>query len=124
MMSAQFYKPRAGNVREILNVLDMVDDDDGIVTIRWGRKHVRCHLSELREAFRQRQAGDPERIMRPTELHKYLGIARVTIWRMVKRGDFPEPLRLSGTEGRRSAVGWRRSVVTAWLDEREAEARR
>ena len=58
-----------------------------------------------------------ERIIRPAELIKRLGITKVTLWRMRKRFEIPEPLRFSS-----NAIGWRESTIERWLDEREAEA--
>ena len=55
------------------------------------------------------------RILRPAEVADLLGLHRCTIWRWIKRGDFPEPLQLG-----RNAVGFRRSDVVAWLDSRQS----
>lgn len=44
------------------------------------------------------------------ELHP---VSRATRWRMVQRGEFPKPIRLS--PGR---VGWREIDVRAWLEAR------
>ncbi len=41
------------------------------------------------------------------------GLSRVTIWRRVRDGDFPSPIRLGGPKTR--AVGWRRSEIEDWL---------
>lgn len=41
--------------------------------------------------------------------------SRSQLYRMIKAGSFPRPIRLG--PGR---VGWRQSAVTAWLNEREA----
>ena len=46
-----------------------------------------------------------------------LSLSRPTLWRLVKRGAFPRPLRLSPRR-----IGWRRSTIEAWLAEREAAA--
>jgi len=43
------------------------------------------------------------------------GLSATTLWRLTRRGDFPQPIRLSpGT------VGWFDSEVLAWLSERAA----
>lgn len=44
-----------------------------------------------------------------------LGVSPTTLWRMVRRADFPAPFRLS-----RGRVGWRGTTVEQWLAEREA----
>ena len=38
----------------------------------------------------------------------------------IKSGDFPAPIRLGGTGSR--AVGWRRTEIQAWIDERPRAA--
>jgi prophage regulatory protein len=55
-----------------------------------------------------------DRIVRPAEVAEALGVSKVTLWRMRRRGDLPAPLRISA-----NAVGWRESTVSRWLDERE-----
>jgi prophage regulatory protein len=50
-------------------------------------------------------------------LQERLGLSEATILRMRRRGQFPQPIRLS--PGR---VGWRERDIVAWLDAR-AEAR-
>ena len=44
-----------------------------------------------------------------------LGVSTTTLWRMVRRREFPAPIRLS-----RGRVGWRRVTVEQWLAAREA----
>ncbi len=59
-----------------------------------------------------------DRILRPRELAGYVGLSVCTIWRLRRRGDLPQPLRLS-----KNCVGWRTSTVDRWLATR-AEAGR
>ena len=54
-------------------------------------------------------------ILRTPEVLEATGLGRTTIWRMVKRGDFPAPVRLSVR-----AVGWRRADVERWIESRPA----
>jgi prophage regulatory protein len=55
-------------------------------------------------------------ILSPRELRETLGdLSSTTVWRMRRRGEFPEPIRLS--PGR---VGYRRADVAAWLEQRSA----
>ena len=49
------------------------------------------------------------------QVAEVIGVSPSTLDRMVGRGEFPPPLRLS--PGR---VGWRRTTVQRWLAEREA----
>ena len=58
-----------------------------------------------------------DRILSPREIVILLGISEVTIWRMRKRGEFPEPLRVSPRR-----VGWRESDIRAWLTSRAETA--
>lgn len=65
-------------------------------------------------------AGDPLdelMIVRQAALTKALGVSRQTLWRMVRRGELPEPITVS--EG---VKGWRLSTLRAWIDERETAA--
>jgi len=50
------------------------------------------------------------------QLEPYIGaMGRATIWRMVKRGEFPKAVRLS--PGR---VAWREVELVAWQAQRRA----
>ena len=42
-------------------------------------------------------------------------ISRSTIYEVIRRGDFPAPVKLGAR-----AVGWRRSDIEAWLESRPA----
>jgi prophage regulatory protein len=59
----------------------------------------------------------PDRIVRPRELEERLSVSKLTVRRMVERGELPPPLKIS-----RGVVGWRESVIEQWLAEREDEA--
>lgn len=58
------------------------------------------------------------RLVSPAEMLTLLGVSSPTLWRMRRRGELPEPIRISA--GR---VGWREDVVAAWLESREAANR-
>jgi len=58
------------------------------------------------------------KILRPKSAAAYLGIARSTLYRWEKSGDFPPRLKLGP-----QAVGWRKSDLDAWLDRQAAESR-
>ena len=57
-----------------------------------------------------------ERIMRIPEVVEVTGLSKATIWRRVKSGDFPAPVRLGNMATR--SVGWREGEVQDWLDTR------
>lgn len=52
----------------------------------------------------------PDDILRRHDLKKATGLSLATIYRMIARGDFPKPIKLS-----LQAVGWQRGAVSAWL---------
>ena len=53
------------------------------------------------------------RLLRPKEVSAKIGLSKTTIWRAVRVGDFPCPLRLSGR-----AVGWLEAEVDEWIHTR------
>ena len=57
-----------------------------------------------------------ERIMRIPEVVEVTGLSKTTIWRRVKSGDFPPPVRLGSLATR--SVGWREGEIKRWLDSR------
>ena len=56
-----------------------------------------------------------DRILRPREVCRAIGLSRTTLWRRCRDKRFPAPVRLG-----QNAIGWRASVVYDWLDDREA----
>jgi predicted DNA-binding transcriptional regulator AlpA len=56
---------------------------------------------------------NPDRIIRPRELAARIGLSLATIWRLRRRGDLPEPIRLSP-----GCVGWHLSDIDTWLASR------
>jgi prophage regulatory protein len=58
-------------------------------------------------------AGD-DRILTTRELVDRVGLARNTIWRLVRDGRFPKPIQLTPAR-----IGWDWTDVRAWLDERK-----
>ena len=63
-------------------------------------------------------SGKSLRILRMPEVEARTGLSARTIRRLVARGDFPPPIRLS-----RRTVGWLESEVGAWILERAALSR-
>ena len=53
-------------------------------------------------------------ILRTVDVLALLRISRSTLWRRVRDGEFPQPVRLGGAKSR--AVGWRRTDVERWLE--------
>ena len=53
---------------------------------------------------------EARRIIRREEVTRLTGIARATLYKLIKEGKFPAPLRL----GERS-VGWRLADIDTWL---------
>ncbi len=58
-----------------------------------------------------------DRILRPRELAGYVGLSLATLWRLRRTQSLPEPIRLS-----KNCVGWRISVIDAWLATRNHAA--
>ncbi|MDR8390764.1 AlpA family phage regulatory protein [Aliifodinibius sp. S!AR15-10] len=55
-------------------------------------------------------------LIRPNELADLLSISIPTLYRMINNGELPPKVRI----GKR-AVGWRRSQIEDWMDERTEE---
>ena len=56
----------------------------------------------------------PDAILRVDAVAERIGLARPTIYRMVKDGEFPRPVKITTR-----AVGWRESDLSAWIASRE-----
>ena len=56
------------------------------------------------------------KIMRIPEVIDATGLSRATIWRRVRSGEFPPPVRLGGPNSR--SVGWKKAEVEEWIDTR------
>ena len=53
------------------------------------------------------------KILRGPEVSARVGLSRATLYRMIARGAFPRPVRLS-----ERATGWRTDEVDEWLASR------
>lgn len=51
-------------------------------------------------------------LLRVKDVERELGISRTTIWRLVKAGAFPRPLRITS-----KAIAWRRFDIEAWQEQ-------
>ena len=52
-----------------------------------------------------------QRLMRRQEVEEMTGLATTTIYRKMREGTFPRPLKVS-----RAAVRWRVADVSAWME--------
>ena len=57
------------------------------------------------------------RYLSPRQLQELTGLSEPTLWRMRRRGELPEPVRLS--PGR---VAWPENVIGDWLQSRANRA--
>lgn len=56
----------------------------------------------------------PEKLLRRPEVEARTGLSRSTIYDWMKRGEFPQPVKV-GTR----IVAWRESEVADWLESRQ-----
>ena len=54
-----------------------------------------------------------ERMLRLRSVVSMTGLSKSTLYRLIKQGRFPQPLRLT-----QRAVRWRREEVDEWLSQR------
>lgn len=54
-----------------------------------------------------------ERMLRRRSVERMTGLSKSTLYRLIKQGSFPPPLRLTT-----KAVRWRRDEVHEWLQDR------
>ena len=71
-------------------------------------EHLRRNGSS--ESFLQ----SPFAILRMPDVLELIGLSRTSLWRRIRSGDFPAPVKLGGHGSR--AVGWRRADVERWLE--------
>ncbi|NRP29374.1 MULTISPECIES: AlpA family transcriptional regulator [unclassified Aliiroseovarius] len=55
-----------------------------------------------------------EKLLRRPEVEARTGLSRSTLYDWMKRGEFPQPVKL-GTR----LVAWRESDIAAWLENRQ-----
>ena len=56
------------------------------------------------------------RILRTPEVVRVTGLSKTTIWRRVRSGDFPAPVKLGSLTTR--SIGWREEEIERWIDSR------
>ena len=54
------------------------------------------------------------RLLRRPQVLERVPVSETTLWRYVKAGTFPRPVRLG-----KNSVAWRADDVNAWIDARE-----
>ena len=54
-----------------------------------------------------------DRLLRRRNVEEITGLSRSSIYRLMQEGEFPRPVRVGPT-----AVRWRETDITAWLDSR------
>ena len=55
-----------------------------------------------------------EKLMRRPEVEAHIGLSRSTLYDWMKKGDFPQPLKLGAR-----LVAWRERDITEWLETRQ-----
>ena len=61
----------------------------------------------------------PARLLRIRGIERYTGLSRSTLYRLIRAGDFPRPVRLT-----RATSAWVVAEVDRWLDQRLATSGR
>ena len=56
-------------------------------------------------------------LLRITEVSKLVGLGKTSIYALLSKNRFPQPLRVAP-----GSVRWRRSDIEAWIDKLAAEA--
>ena len=59
-------------------------------------------------------AHEQARTLRLPEVLSYVGLSKSTVYGLMRRDDFPKPIRLA-----RRAIAWRKDDLDAWIDARE-----
>jgi prophage regulatory protein len=68
----------------------------------------------IKQADSNTPAPSPRRVIRPNRAAERVGLSLSTVWRLVRAGDFPAPIRLSAR-----AVGWTEVSIETWLASRQ-----
>lgn len=58
------------------------------------------------------QPGNPQFVRQPTVLQEWNPVSPATLWRQIRAGKFPKPLKLS-----QGVSAWRRSELEAWASD-------
>lgn len=71
------------------------------------------------QKMRLRLGFSKDQIVRPAKAAGVLGVHRSTLWRWVRRGEMPPPIKLGPR-----VVGWRLETLKQFLSDRADEARK
>lgn len=63
------------------------------------------------------QRPPPERLIRLRVVEARVGIKRSTIYRLIKAGQFPAPIKLGA-----NVVAWRESAINAWVQQKISQS--
>jgi predicted DNA-binding transcriptional regulator AlpA len=67
------------------------------------------HLVNKNKLSNQPAIDEPEVLIRPRDLPKYVPFGRTHIKRLCARGEFPEPFKIGP-----KAIAWKLSEIVAW----------
>ena len=56
--------------------------------------------------------------IRPRQVLEMIGVSRTTLWRMVREGSFPQPVRITARDN--GARGYLLEAVESWMRQRSA----
>ena len=75
-------------------------------------------FQQLRRALVRPLEGENRmnRILRTPEVVRVTGLSKTTIWRRVRSGDFPAPVKLGSPDSR--SIGWRQEEIEKWIESR------
>ena len=63
------------------------------------------------------------KLLRIADIQAILPISRRHLYRLVERGDFPQPIKLSPVEAKNAMSGWLESEVHQYIRDRIAHSR-
>jgi prophage regulatory protein len=78
---------------------------------------VQFRMDALRRAM-TKTPGNASRLLRLPDVQDFVGLRRSEIYRRVKLGTFPRPIRLGV-----NAVAWPQAEIEAWVAEKVARSR-
>jgi predicted DNA-binding transcriptional regulator AlpA len=58
--------------------------------------------------------------IRPRQVLEMIGVSRTTLWRMVREGSFPPPVRITARDN--GARGYLREAAETWMRERTGDS--
>jgi prophage regulatory protein len=59
----------------------------------------------------QKQTEKPKRILRQPKVLERTGFAKSSLWKLIKDGDFPQPIRLT-----KRTIGWLESDIELYIE--------